>query len=346
MKICHLIYALNIGGAETMLVDIINEQVKTDTVCLTIINNEINTHLLNMIDSQVKVFKINRKPGSKIPFSIIKLNLLLFIFNPDVIHCHNVKGIEALLYTLKKKAVLTIHATQIQYAKFDQYKTLFAISNAVKKDILERYGIESIMIYNGIKVDFINVKKGKKDSIFRIVQVSRLDHYIKGQDILIKAIHTLISVHGIKNIKVDLIGDGPSKHFLQEQIRNLSLQNYITLLGLKDRNYVYDNLCNYDLLVQPSRYEGFGLTVAEGMVAKIPVLVSDIEGPLEVIGNGQYGFQFKTNDTDELAEQINKIIELQQSPQLNKLIKDAYDYANANFSVEQTARKYFAQYKK
>ncbi len=43
------------------------------------------------------------------------------------------------------------------------------------------------------------------------------------------------------------------------------------------------------------------------MLAKIPVLVSNIEGPLEIIENGKYGFYFKSGDVEDLTHKILKI---------------------------------------
>ena len=48
------------------------------------------------------------------------------------------------------------------------------------------------------------------------------------------------------------------------------------------QDYVAAHLTDYDLFVQPSRWEGFGLTVAEAMAAGVPVLVSEGQGPAEV----------------------------------------------------------------
>lgn len=54
----------------------------------------------------------------------------------------------------------------------------------------------------------------------------------------------------------------------------------------KNQEWIYHNLCNFDLFIQPSRFEGFGLTVAEAIAAKVTVLVSNIQGPMEIIDDG------------------------------------------------------------
>lgn len=69
----------------------------------------------------------------------------------------------------------------------------------------------------------------------------------------------------------------------------MHLEDHVIFEGLKEQAWIYENLCRYDLFIQPSRYEGFGLTVAEAISAKVPVLVSNIEGPLEIIDGGRLG---------------------------------------------------------
>ena len=344
MKIAHLIFSFDTGGTETMLVDIMNEQVKTENVNLFIINKSINDEILRNIDNQVKVVKINRTQSSKNPFPILKLNYLLNKLNPDIIHCHNNNAIDTLMLpSIRKKAVLTIHDTQINYPRFNKYKKRFVISNAVMQDIQERYKLKSTLVYNGIRIDDLKILEKKKQihNAFRIVQVGRLLHEKKGQDLLLRAISLLKD----KNIFIDFIGDGISMSYLKQLVNELELNDSVTFLGQKDRSYIYQHLCEYDLLVQPSLFEGFGLTVAEGMAAKIPVLVSDIEGPMEVIGDGMYGYHFKTQDVDDLAFKLNEIIENYDKEEFRNIVDSVYEYVKEKFEIKQTAQKYIQEYK-
>lgn len=128
-------------------------------------------------------------------------------------------------------------------------------------------------------------KRCHKESDFSYSTNRQISTYQKGQDILIEAIF-ILHQKGFKNISVDFIGDGESKDFLKELVKSKQLENQIHFLGSKEQSYIFSHLKEYDLFVQPSRKEGFGLTVTEAMVAKIPVLVSDQEGPMEIIKMG------------------------------------------------------------
>mgnify|MGYP004568619671 CR=1 FL=1 len=122
----------------------------------------------------------------------------------------------------------------------------------------------------------------------------------------------------------------------------LHLDDDVVFEGLKDQAWVYENLCNYDLFIQPSRYEGFGLTVAEAIAAKLPVLVSNIEGPLEIINGGKLGLTFENEDVTDCADKIQKFIEQGRN---SKQVEEAYQYVCENYDVSVTAQKYLNVYR-
>jgi glycosyltransferase involved in cell wall biosynthesis len=334
------------GGAETMLVDIVKYQVKQAEVNIILINKTYNETLLNKIDKRVNVFFINRTEGSKSPFPIIKLNRLLMTLKSDVLHCHNHKIIALLfLSSFKQKAVLTVHDINIPTKYFNKYKRLFAISHCVKNDILNRSGIKAILVYNGIYTEkLLHKEKTVKNAFFKLIIVSRLEHEKKGQHLAIEAIK-LLRKNGIINIQLDILGAGTSEQYLKEMTKKLGLTDQVNFLGLKDRNYIYTNLKDYDLLIQPSLFEGFGLTVAEGMAAKVPVLVSGIDGPMEIINNGKYGYYFENNNIFSMAMAIKEIIENYNSYDSHNKTEKAYLHVCKYFTLRKTAQNYLMQYK-
>jgi glycosyltransferase involved in cell wall biosynthesis len=200
-------------------------------------------------------------------------------------------------------------------------------------------------VINGISTDRVKSNDGFKrplPRVFKVVQVSRLDHGKKGQDLLIEAVSRLSDL-GYK-LSVDFIGDGSSCGFLQKLCGDKGISDRVHFLGTCSRDYVYEHLKDYNLLVQPSRYEGFGLTVAEAMAAKIPVLVSDIEGPMEVIGHGRFGHAFKCGSADSLTAVLRSVLDNYQAAE-DLAQGDAYDYARTNFSVATSASRYIDLYK-
>ena len=344
MKITHLIYAFPTGGSETMLVDIANEQINKAEVSLVIINAIYNKVLLSTLDKRISVRFINRKKRSRNIIPIIRLNILLLKMKSDVLHCHDQTIIPLLLPSLKKKAVLTVHDVNINSKYFKRFKKLFAISKVVKEDIYIRCSLYSTLVYNGICLNRFMIKeRNTRSEILNVVIVSRLHHEKKGQHLALEALKFL-KERGITNIHLDFIGSGSSEQYLKNLTFEFELNDQVNFLGLKDRDYIYTHLKDYDLLIQPSLYEGFGLSVVESMAAKVPVLVSDIDGPMEIIENGKFGFHFQSGNSEIMAEQIYYIILNYSGEQLRQKVEEAYLHVRANFEISTTAQLYIRYY--
>ena len=139
------------------------------------------------------------------------------------------------------------------------------------------------------------------------------------------------------------VGDGSDMNKLKELVIKLGLEDDVVLEGLKDRQWVFDHLCDYDLFLQPSDSEGFGLTVAEACAAKLPVLVSDIDGPLEVIDGGKLGMVFRHGDADDLA---NKLYQFIRDGYEIPIVEEAYQNTLEHYSIAKTTQRYIEEYEK
>lgn len=364
MVVAHLYWGLSFGGIETMLVNIANAQARQGVnVHLVIVNELLESSLVNALDKNVYFHCLGRRVGSKNPWFIIKINLILSKIKPDAIHLHHSEFFAILLKrfrkissstvhalpsgTLRQKGILprilpilNVHVTDNGNVRYlDKVPRVFAISNAVQEKLLSNYGIKSTVVANGIDTRRF-VKRDLKlqaNSPLKIVCVSRLDHKIKGQDLLI---HATASLKG--KIDVTLVGDGKSKEYLLSLSKKLNVSDNVHLLGKKSQAWIAEHLMEYDVFAQPSRNEGFGLTVAEGMAAGLPALVSSGQGPAEITENEHYGWTFKNGDVNELINKIKYIIEhyneaLSKAQKGLQHVKDCYD-------VSVTAKKYLNLY--
>ena len=332
------------GGIETMLVNIANNQISSgNRIVIIAINDIVDESLFARLNSNVEFHCLKRNVGSKSPIPLLKLNKLLANINPDVIHLHYASISRFIfLKKLRRKLCVTLHdmCTQSNSRNLPTSGPIFAISKSVQEDIRRHVHLDSTVVLNGIDTDAIRSRNDhNRGNMFEIVQVSRL-HPKKGQDILIKAIGKLRS-EGIKNIRLTLIGDGETKQELDKLVSDLKLNDQVVFLGKQTQEYVFENLHKYDLFVQPSRFEGFGLTVTEAMAAKIPLLVSDNQGPMEIIEFGKFGYYFKGEDVDDCARQIKQIME---KPTDEALIQNAWNHVIKNFSVKSTASNYLRLY--
>lgn len=343
MKIAHLIFSLNVGGSESMLVDIANRQASDNDVYVFIINSVYNQILLDSFNKKVKIHLFNRKVSSKNIFKIAEINGAVLKIKPEIIHCHDSNIIRFLFVHCLFKTILTVHDINLPLIGISKYNKVIAISSAVKEHLIDRNIFNVSIIHNGIDISKIRYKKVKQyHETFRIIQISRLDHLKKGQHILLEALYLLMSKYNSSNFHIDFVGEGNSLNYLQNLVSKYNLEEKVSFLGLKNRSYVYLHLSDYDLLVQPSIFEGFGLTVAEGMAAKIPVLVSANDGPMEIIQNGKYGFYFKKEDANDCANQIKDI--MSSTEEINLITESAFQYCLSNFDINKTAENYCKEY--
>lgn len=362
MTVIHIFWSLSFGGIETMLINIANAQVEQNAnVHVMIINDLYDDELLRKFDRRIVVHLIHRKCGSKSLSFAFRMNKLLANVAPDAIHIHMSKFYKLIWPgRLRRITCVTLHALprgsvkpdRILYRLFpilglydsgnvifiDKVPAVFAISDAVKDELWQKYNINSIVVNNGILTQVfrhrLNMPIGE---VMNVVMVSRLEHNKKGQDLLIRAVAILQG-----KIHVTFIGEGKSRFFLENLTRELNVEKYIHFLGVQSQSYIAEHLCDYDLFVQPSRREGFGLTVAEAMASKLPVLVSAGQGPAEVTCGNCYGWVFENGSVDDLAKQLNYIYS-HYDDALSKANR-ALQYVCRTYDVSVTAKKYLKLY--
>lgn len=347
LHIVHLVWRLGVGGLEEMLVDIANEQSRRARVWIIVINNPVDPTVVARVLPSVTLFFLHRKEGSRAIGAILHLNWLLRRIRPDIVHAHHWNH-GKLLLNAPGQPVLTVHTTR-EARDFDpsirRYRRVFAISRAVLDDIRAYWpDLQSLVVHNGVTCSDILSERTRRDDVFRIVQVARLEHHHKGQDILLRALARVRRDPEASHIRLDLIGTGESRGYLETLARDLGLEGIVSFRGTVQRTRLYQELCEYDLLVQPSRWEGFGLVVVEGMAAGVPVLVSDTEGPSEIVDRGRFGFLFRPEDDADCARQILRIHKMRGMAALAQLILTARARATEKFDVTVTAGEYLRHY--
>ena len=354
MRIAHLIWGMRTGGAETMLVDLANTQARSNEVGIFVANASYDSALLSQISPNVHVRLLKRPIGSRNPWYWVKLKTQLATFAPDILHAHQ-EGLVRFIAHSRAPKVLTIHTTGTPLSqKIQRFDLLCAVSQAVRLELLQRAPRSSSMvILNGVRsADILAKTEYGQRGPFRIVQIGRLYPDIKGQDILLRAVRRVLDIAGPEAATVDFIGDGttPSADAARRTLESLALELGIRdacqFLGEWSRKRIYTDLASFDLMVQPSRIEGFGLTIVEAMNAKVPVLVSNIDGPMEVIAHGLHGASFGVGDHVDCAKQILAIMKASTQPGIRDHVQAAADYAKATFDITCTAQAYLQEYQR
>lgn len=150
-------------------------------------------------------------------------------------------------------------------------------------------------------------------SKFNIVSVGRVSHE-KGMDIAVRACSRLIA-DGYEDIRWWIVGGGPAMSEVMKTIAETHMEKYVITVGMKSNPYPY--IRQADLYVQPSRFEGYPMTVLEALILGQPVISTDNNGAKEIIKENISGV-LRTIDADAIGKAIEYLL---QNPDVHKTLK-------------------------
>lgn len=328
-----------------MVVDLANEQTRRGhDVTLLVVNTDTDPALLATLSSGVHRILIGRQPGSRNPMPVARLNAILIRHRPDVLHLHNAGITGMILPPLRRHIVTTLHTTGIDLSLGRGASRFVAISPTVKEEALTRHpGTKIEIIPNSINFDAIGRPPDSPppSTRLRIVQLGRLFPEIKGQDLLIRALG-ILRREGITDITAEFIGDGDGRAPLEELARSEGVEGQVSFTGSLSRRDTYSRLMRYDLMVHPSRIEGFGLAIIEGIAAGLPVVVPDRGAPFEITRRGELAHTFAYGDAASLADTLRAIHD--DYPAAVTHVAAATEYARRNFSLDAMTDSYLRLY--
>jgi glycosyltransferase involved in cell wall biosynthesis len=194
------------------------------------------------------------------------------------------------------------------YNKFDR---IFVVSEEAKTKLTK--AVPSIAPKTDIflnivspKTIFEQAKKGQgfKDEFngIRILTVGRLAQE-KGQDLAILACKKLIDDD--YDIKWYCLGDGNMRREYEKLISYSNLEDKFIFLGADPNPYHYIEQC--DIYVQPSKYEGYCLTILEAKYFNKPIVATNVNGVREQIKDGETGIIVNI-DENEIYLALKKLI--------------------------------------
>ncbi|MFA1820246.1 glycosyltransferase [Virgibacillus oceani] len=219
-----------------------------------------------------------------------------------------------------KKRVQWIHfdVTKIGFNKvfsrriYQQYDKLFIVSKEARNkliNLIPNIDIKTEVFLNIVSPEIIEreSKKGKGfDDYFkgfRIFTVGRLSNE-KGQDLAIEALTRLVN-EGF-DVNWYCLGEGSSRHKYEKLVQENKLEDRFILLGSNPNPYSFMEQC--DIYVQPSRHEGYCLTIAEARALKKPIVTTATAGAKEQIRHGETGLIVDI-DSKEIYQAIKQLIE-------------------------------------
>lgn len=165
--------------------------------------------------------------------------------------------------------------------------------------------------------------------------IGRLDRQ-KAPELVLEAA-TILKFRGSK-LRFRMIGDGPQRDILMRMTAERDLQGTIEWLGAVDARPL---LADCDMLVMPSRYEGFPYSLLEALANGLAVIATPVGGVAELVQNGVNGIVVPFNDPVALADAIAR---LDRNPALLSTMQQASRERVLGFSIMRMARATISAY--
>ena len=324
---------LLLGGTEHQTLNLVKALVKNDYDVTVLCYFEYSEKMISYMKEEGAKVILLSADGSRIQG--IK-NTLVFLYKgfkkvlkdikPSLVHVQYLApgSLSILLFKLLgvKNIITTAHVPGHIYKRKIIPKMLakfftdafICVSKSSEKDFFEREpeiytkkllkrGRKHFTIYNCTNTD-VNIEKKEKE-FFNIGVVSRLS-YEKGIDKVIDALPLILTQN--QNIKLTIVGDGGEKEKLMSSVNSKNLEKYVSFEGLQVKENLQNYYNSFDLVVVPSRFEGFGLTAIEAMSYEVPVVASKADGLKEVIEDKVSGILVSNENPEEYAKEILTLI--------------------------------------
>lgn len=356
IKVLFLIHDLGQGGAEKVLVNLVNHMdlTKFDISVIALFGGGVNEQFLR---PEIRYHSIFQKafPGN---------SHVMKIFSPEYLH----------KWFIKEK-----YDVEISYLEGPAARIISGCSNpntklvswihctmSSSKDIAEsfRSAKEAEACYNAMdKIVFVSEEvrkaflkncsyKGSTEVLYNTVESSRIlrmshetvDEIVKDKIGLV-AVGTLKPVKGFDRllrvvkrlheeaypIRLYLLGVGPQQKELEQFISQHFLEDVVSLLGYQTNPYKYVAKC--DLFVCSSFSEGFSTVVTESLIVGTPVCTVDVSGMREMLGdNNQYGI-VTDNSEEALYQGVKKLL---NNRELLQYYKKQAQYRGYKFETKST----------
>ena len=205
-----------------------------------------------------------------------------------------------------------------------------AVSEFTRKLALKHYPVDIEVIHNGVDLKELNPGKLEVQSPPRIIFAGRL---MKQKNPL-QIIKTLAKLQHIPWECV-LLGDGPLREEIEEEISRHNLQDRIKLLGWVTPAEVIAWFQKSDILFMPSLSEGLPVVGVQALAMGLAMVVSNIGGFIDLVDENKNGFLI--NDNDEYEKVLRKLLNSAES--LLSFRKASREKAE-EFSLEKIAGTY------
>ena len=332
-KILFLIHDLGHGGAEKVLVNLVNhmDPGKFDITVTALFGGGVNGQFLRPHIRCRTVFP-RAFPGNSHVMKLLSPKLLhkLCVKEHYDIEVSYLEGPSARVVSgcadPDTKLVSWIHSTctsgkaaaasfrGIAEARrcYGAFHRTVCVSEGVRERFLHFFPNvrDAVILYNTVESDRILTLSAEAapelddgTAQIKLACVGKLSKN-KGTDRVLR-IHHRLKDEGFPT-HLYLLGVGPLEQELRDYVRENGLENSVTFLGYQTNPYKYVAGC--DLFVCASHAEGFSTAATEALILGTPVCTVEVSGMQEMLGGSEYGL-ITENDEDALYAGVKQLLD-------------------------------------
>ena len=358
-KILFFIHDLGHGGAEKVLVNLVNnmDPERFDITVMTLIGGGVNEQFLKPHIRYVSCFK-------KLPRGHTQL---LKLFSPRQLHNRFIKekydvevayleGPSARIISgcphedtkricwihcslTVKNAKIGFRSLQEAQKTYEEFDNVVCVSSTVEQILRQTVPNlrRSQVLYNTNETEAIIQHAAEPappemlgEAVIRLCGVGKLVSN-KGFDRILR-IHKRLREQGYP-VHAYLLGEGAERGSLEEYVKRNGLGDCVTFLGYQTNPYKY--VANSDLYICASLSEGFSTAATEALIVGTPVCTVEVSGMKEMLGeNNEYGI-VTDNDEEALYQGMKRLLD---DPALLAHYQKQAALRGQDFSTENTVK--------
>jgi glycosyltransferase involved in cell wall biosynthesis len=317
MKIAHVVDSMEVGGAETLVMQMCRlQREQGHDPCVYAVAS------LGPLGEQMRAEGFSVLPNvgwhmsdpSRSFFHVFKET------HPDVVHLHNptptiyaamaarMAGVPSIVSTRHNLAAPPRRlVVELKYSFATTFCDWIAgICDATTNNLKSIHSIPSrkiVRVYNGTyPVSRVPHEQWPPKTGFTLVYVGRLEP-VKNHVLLLNAVHA--AIESMPGLRLWMVGDGSERKTLESLASKLGIASQIIFYG--QQLDVAPFFSAADAFIMSSKSEGLPISLLQAFSLGLPAIVTDVGGMAEVVRLARGGFTVSATDPAEMAAAILRL---------------------------------------
>jgi len=353
MRIAHVADSMEVGGAETLVMQMCRLQREQ--------GHDPRVYAITALGAlgermRKEGFAVQSNVGRRLPDATLEFFRIFKETHPDVVHLHNPTPTVYAAMAARMAGVPSIISTrhslvapprklvvELKYAFAAGFCDWVAgICDATTNNLRSLHSVPArkiTRVYNGAEPLSRTAKEQRPPkSGFTLVYVGRLAA-VKNHPMLLKAFRA--ALQSMPGLRLWMVGEGSERTTLESLAVELGITSQVTFWG--QQLDVAPFFSAADAIIMSSLSEGVPMSLLQAFSLGVPAIVTDVGGMAEVVRLAKAGFTVIPADTAEMAEAILRMAA--GDAEREQFSKNAIEAFHAHFTLQKTADAYMDLYR-